>query len=229
MSNVEVVVEEEPPAGMPLLGLYQGVPLTHAAPSTPAPCRTRSRSSAGPWSDCTGTIRSACGARSGASCCTRSRTTSGSATSGSSSSTATDAERKAHACQPFHAGVRRDPGARLRRRRRGGRLALRDVRLHRALASRKPPRAARDRRLSSGDHARAALAARTSWCASTTWTRTTSGRASGAPRSSAHPRTTRTARGSTPPSTSADTRGRSRSRSPTSRRRTGAARPALAL
>lgn len=29
MSNVEVVVEEEPPGGMPLLGLYQGVPLTH--------------------------------------------------------------------------------------------------------------------------------------------------------------------------------------------------------
>ncbi len=28
MSNVEVVVEEEPPAGMPLLGLYQGIPLT---------------------------------------------------------------------------------------------------------------------------------------------------------------------------------------------------------
>jgi predicted Zn-dependent protease with MMP-like domain len=28
MSNVEVVVEEEPPAGQPLLGLYQGVPLT---------------------------------------------------------------------------------------------------------------------------------------------------------------------------------------------------------
>jgi predicted Zn-dependent protease with MMP-like domain len=28
MSNVEIVVEEEPPAGMPLLGLYQGVPLT---------------------------------------------------------------------------------------------------------------------------------------------------------------------------------------------------------
>jgi predicted Zn-dependent protease with MMP-like domain len=28
MSNVEVVVEEEPPPGMPLLGLYQGVPLT---------------------------------------------------------------------------------------------------------------------------------------------------------------------------------------------------------
>ena len=28
MSNVAVVVEEEPPPGMPLLGLYQGVPLT---------------------------------------------------------------------------------------------------------------------------------------------------------------------------------------------------------
>jgi predicted Zn-dependent protease with MMP-like domain len=28
MSNVEVVVEEEPPPGMPLLGLYQGIPLT---------------------------------------------------------------------------------------------------------------------------------------------------------------------------------------------------------
>lgn len=28
MSNVEIVVEDEPPAGEPLLGLYQGVPLT---------------------------------------------------------------------------------------------------------------------------------------------------------------------------------------------------------
>ena len=28
MSNVGIVVEEEPPPGMPLLGLYQGVPLT---------------------------------------------------------------------------------------------------------------------------------------------------------------------------------------------------------
>jgi len=28
MSNVEIVVEEEPPAGQPLLGLYQGIPLT---------------------------------------------------------------------------------------------------------------------------------------------------------------------------------------------------------
>ncbi len=28
MSNVEIVIEEEPPEGRPLLGLYQGVPLT---------------------------------------------------------------------------------------------------------------------------------------------------------------------------------------------------------
>jgi predicted Zn-dependent protease with MMP-like domain len=28
MSNVGVVVEDEPPAGLPLLGLYQGIPLT---------------------------------------------------------------------------------------------------------------------------------------------------------------------------------------------------------
>lgn len=28
ISNVEIVVEDEPPAGQPLLGLYQGIPLT---------------------------------------------------------------------------------------------------------------------------------------------------------------------------------------------------------
>jgi predicted Zn-dependent protease with MMP-like domain len=28
MSNVAIVVEDEPPDGMPLLGLYQGLPLT---------------------------------------------------------------------------------------------------------------------------------------------------------------------------------------------------------
>jgi predicted Zn-dependent protease with MMP-like domain len=28
MSNVELVVEDEPPPGLPLLGLYQGIPLT---------------------------------------------------------------------------------------------------------------------------------------------------------------------------------------------------------
>jgi predicted Zn-dependent protease with MMP-like domain len=29
MSNVAIIVEDEPPAGEPLLGLYQGIPLTH--------------------------------------------------------------------------------------------------------------------------------------------------------------------------------------------------------
>jgi predicted Zn-dependent protease with MMP-like domain len=33
MSNVAVVVEEEPPPGMPLLGLYEGVPLTRRGSS----------------------------------------------------------------------------------------------------------------------------------------------------------------------------------------------------
>jgi predicted Zn-dependent protease with MMP-like domain len=28
ISNLEIVVEDEPPAGQPLLGLYQGIPLT---------------------------------------------------------------------------------------------------------------------------------------------------------------------------------------------------------
>jgi predicted Zn-dependent protease with MMP-like domain len=28
MSNVEIVIEDEPPGGRPILGLYQGVPLT---------------------------------------------------------------------------------------------------------------------------------------------------------------------------------------------------------
>lgn len=33
MSNVTVLVEDEPPAGAPLLGLYQGVPLTRRTSS----------------------------------------------------------------------------------------------------------------------------------------------------------------------------------------------------
>jgi predicted Zn-dependent protease with MMP-like domain len=33
MSNVAVVVEDEPPGGRPLLGLYQGVPLTRRSSS----------------------------------------------------------------------------------------------------------------------------------------------------------------------------------------------------
>jgi len=33
LSNVDVVVEDEPPPGQPLLGLYQGVPLTRRTSS----------------------------------------------------------------------------------------------------------------------------------------------------------------------------------------------------
>jgi predicted Zn-dependent protease with MMP-like domain len=33
MSNVAIVVEDEPPPGQPLLGLYQGLPLTRRASS----------------------------------------------------------------------------------------------------------------------------------------------------------------------------------------------------
>ena len=33
MSNVAVVVEDEPPGGQPLLGLYQGVPMTRRSSS----------------------------------------------------------------------------------------------------------------------------------------------------------------------------------------------------
>ena len=33
MSNVEIVVEDEPPDGAPLLGLYQGLPLTERSSS----------------------------------------------------------------------------------------------------------------------------------------------------------------------------------------------------
>ena len=47
MSNVAVVVEDEPPAGLPLLGLYQGVPLTAPHERVRGACRrTRSRSTA---------------------------------------------------------------------------------------------------------------------------------------------------------------------------------------
>ena len=64
MSNVEIVVEDEPPDGQPLLGLYRGVPL---------PRRSSTYS---------GATRIVYAARSGTSCSTRSRITSGSATSG---------------------------------------------------------------------------------------------------------------------------------------------------
>ena len=48
MSNVEIVVEDEPPDGQPLLGLYRGVPLPRRSSTYSAECfPTRSASSAG--------------------------------------------------------------------------------------------------------------------------------------------------------------------------------------
>ena len=90
MSNVALVVEDEPPPGWPLLGLYQGIPLTRRGAATAASRPTRSRSTAAPSSGCTGPIRSSCAGRSGASSSTRWRITSGSATSTSWRSAATE-------------------------------------------------------------------------------------------------------------------------------------------
>jgi hypothetical protein len=85
MSNVAVVIDDDAPAGSWLLGLYRA-----AARGTQVLSRTRSRSTAGRSSACTGMTRRGFAPRSVVWCCTRSHTTSGSATSGSSSSTAID-------------------------------------------------------------------------------------------------------------------------------------------
>ena len=46
MSNVAIMVEDEPPAGQPLLGLYEGIRSPRGRAGTPARRRTRSRSTA---------------------------------------------------------------------------------------------------------------------------------------------------------------------------------------
>ena len=90
MSNVAVVVEDEPPPGLPLLGLYSGVPLTrrtswygNVPPDKITIYQDRSRG----ISD---TIRSCCAARCGGLSSTRSPTISESAMSDSKKSTDTD-------------------------------------------------------------------------------------------------------------------------------------------
>ena len=82
MSNVEIVVEDEPPDGQPLLGLYRGVPLPRRSstysgvlPDKISIFGGRSRDSL----PATGIVYAA---RSDTSCSTKSRITSGSATSG---------------------------------------------------------------------------------------------------------------------------------------------------
>jgi hypothetical protein len=82
MSNVEIVVEDEPPDGQPLLGLYRGVPLPRRSCTYSGVLPEKSASSAGRSRDSLPATRIVYVARSGTSCSTRSRITSGSATSG---------------------------------------------------------------------------------------------------------------------------------------------------
>ena len=95
MSNVAVVVEDEPPGGRPLLRSVPGRPADPgAAAATAACCPTRSASTEGHSSGTTGGQRMSSAWRSGGSSCTRSPTISASATIVCASSTATDAVRR---------------------------------------------------------------------------------------------------------------------------------------
>ena len=82
MSNVEIVVEDEPPDGQPLLGLYRGVPLPRRSSTYSGVLPDKISSSAGRSRDSLPATRIGYASRSGTSCSTRSRITSGSATSG---------------------------------------------------------------------------------------------------------------------------------------------------
>ena len=85
-----IVVEDEPPAGEPLLGLYEGIPLTARSSYYAGAAPDKISIYRGPLERLYGHDPNCCSSRSAAWCCTRSRTTSGSATSGWSSSTATE-------------------------------------------------------------------------------------------------------------------------------------------
>jgi predicted Zn-dependent protease with MMP-like domain len=96
MSNVEIVVEDEPPPGQRLLGLYQGVPLTRRGSHYGGVLPDKVTVYSGPllrlYGDDPERLRRE--VRRGLSS-TRSPITSGSATSACSRSTATDTERPA--------------------------------------------------------------------------------------------------------------------------------------
>ena len=81
MSNVEIVVEDEPPPGSSLLGLYQGVPLTRRGAYYGGVLPDKITIYRRPLERLYGSDPSGSAARSGASSCTSWRTTSGSATS----------------------------------------------------------------------------------------------------------------------------------------------------
>jgi hypothetical protein len=82
MSNVEIVVEDEPPDGQPLLGLYRGVPLPRRSSTYSGMLPDKIASSAGRSRDSLPATTIVYATRSDTSCSTRSRITSGSATSG---------------------------------------------------------------------------------------------------------------------------------------------------
>ena len=113
MSNVTVLVEDEPPDGAPLLGLYQGVPLTRRTSRYGGVLPDKISIYRGPLERSPAVIPSGCAGRFGGSCCTRSPTISGSATSGSSRSTGTRGEAEASPrdleaalCNPAYARAR---------------------------------------------------------------------------------------------------------------------------
>ena len=82
MSNVEIVVEDEPPDGLPLLGLYRGVPLPRRSSTYSGVLPDKIGIFGGPITDSLPVTPIGYAARSGTSCSMRSRITSGSATNG---------------------------------------------------------------------------------------------------------------------------------------------------
>jgi predicted Zn-dependent protease with MMP-like domain len=82
ISNVEVVVEDEPPTGQRLLGLYQGVPLTRRGSNYSGALPDKITIYRRPSNASTDTTRNCSASRSDTSCCTKSHTTSASATKG---------------------------------------------------------------------------------------------------------------------------------------------------
>ena len=82
ISNVEIVVEDEPPDGQPLLGLYRGVPLPHRTSTYSGVLPDKISIFGGPIRRLAAGDADRLRQRSGTSCSMRSRITSGSATSG---------------------------------------------------------------------------------------------------------------------------------------------------
>ena len=82
ISNVEVVVEDEPPAGQPLLGLYQGIPLTRRGSGYNGALPDKITIFRGPLERFTAGTPTCCAGKFGTSFSTSWRITSASATRG---------------------------------------------------------------------------------------------------------------------------------------------------